>query len=398
MSVEVLIQRLDPGAAAAVVRPSGRRRRGPPRRRGRRAAAGRAGGRAAPASRSRCPTATPRSCIRGPGLAARLGVTLVNAPGTIDAGYRGEIKVTLINTDTKEPVRLRRGDRIAQLVIQRVERARFHEVERLPGSARGEAASARRAGSPARRRPDAEVAGCRHEDSRWESESSVPTSPPSRAGARQRRSSRRRRQPRREPAPGTPTSPTPSGSGSTSAACGCPSGPGFEVQLQRRRGPDRRRGRSWWTAARCRCTRSPRRRAAASGTRCAPSSSASSPPRAAPPRRSRARSASSSPPRSSRATTCSRCGSAASTARAGSCARCSAAGPRSTRRPPRRWRTWSATSWSCAATGRCRPRSRSSCGCPPEARQAIEQQQAAAQDGRPDLDPFERGPEITETR
>jgi dUTP pyrophosphatase len=62
----------------------------------------------------------------------------VNAPGTIDAGYRGEIKVTLINTDTKNTVRLRRGDRIAQLVIQRVERARFHEVERLPGSARGE--------------------------------------------------------------------------------------------------------------------------------------------------------------------------------------------------------------------------------------------------------------------
>ena len=72
------------------------------------------------------------------GLAARLGGTLVNAPGTIDAGYRGEIKVTLINTDTKNTVRLRRGDRIAQLVIQRVERARFHEVERLPGSARGE--------------------------------------------------------------------------------------------------------------------------------------------------------------------------------------------------------------------------------------------------------------------
>jgi dUTP pyrophosphatase len=72
------------------------------------------------------------------GLAARLGVTLVNAPGTIDAGYRGEIKVTLLNTDTKNAVRLSRGDRIAQLVIQRVERARFHEVERLPGSVRGD--------------------------------------------------------------------------------------------------------------------------------------------------------------------------------------------------------------------------------------------------------------------
>ncbi|MGV9306871.1 MULTISPECIES: dUTP diphosphatase [unclassified Nonomuraea] len=71
------------------------------------------------------------------GLAARHGVTLVNAPGTVDAGYRGEIKVTLLNTDTKEPVRLRRGDRIAQLVVQRVERATFYEVERLPGSVRG---------------------------------------------------------------------------------------------------------------------------------------------------------------------------------------------------------------------------------------------------------------------
>ncbi|GGK72790.1 deoxyuridine 5'-triphosphate nucleotidohydrolase [Sphaerisporangium melleum] len=71
------------------------------------------------------------------GLAARLGVTLVNAPGTVDAGYRGEIKVTLINTDAKDAVRLRRGDRIAQLVVQRVEKAAFYEVERLPGSARG---------------------------------------------------------------------------------------------------------------------------------------------------------------------------------------------------------------------------------------------------------------------
>ncbi|ADG89000.1 deoxyuridine 5'-triphosphate nucleotidohydrolase [Thermobispora bispora] len=71
------------------------------------------------------------------GLAAKHGVTLVNAPGTIDAGYRGEIKVTLINTDPRETVRLKRGDRIAQLVIQRVEKAAFYEVERLPGSSRG---------------------------------------------------------------------------------------------------------------------------------------------------------------------------------------------------------------------------------------------------------------------
>jgi dUTP pyrophosphatase len=67
-----------------------------------------------------------------------LGVTIVNAPGTVDAGYRGEIKVTLLNTDIRNTVRLKRGDRIAQLVIQRVERAVFHEVETLPGSARGD--------------------------------------------------------------------------------------------------------------------------------------------------------------------------------------------------------------------------------------------------------------------
>jgi dUTP diphosphatase len=72
------------------------------------------------------------------GLAADHGVTIVNAPGTVDAGYRGEIKVTMLNTDRSRPVRLARGDRIAQLVIQRVERPVFHEVTLLPGSARGE--------------------------------------------------------------------------------------------------------------------------------------------------------------------------------------------------------------------------------------------------------------------
>ncbi len=72
------------------------------------------------------------------GLAARLGVSIVNAPGTVDAGYRGEVKVLLINLDPRETVRLRRGDRIAQLLFQRVERARFVEVDRLPGSGRGE--------------------------------------------------------------------------------------------------------------------------------------------------------------------------------------------------------------------------------------------------------------------
>src|ERR1039457_2922364 len=72
------------------------------------------------------------------GLAARHGVTLVNAPGTIDAGYRGEIKVILLNTDATRPVSLRRGDRIAQLVVQRVENVTVREVSALPGSARGE--------------------------------------------------------------------------------------------------------------------------------------------------------------------------------------------------------------------------------------------------------------------
>jgi len=72
------------------------------------------------------------------GLAARYGVTVLNAPGTVDAGYRGEIKVTLLNTDATSAVSFRRGDRIAQLVIQRVECVSFREVDALPGSARGE--------------------------------------------------------------------------------------------------------------------------------------------------------------------------------------------------------------------------------------------------------------------
>jgi dUTP pyrophosphatase len=72
------------------------------------------------------------------GLAARHGVTIVNAPGTVDAGYRGEIRVTLLNTDPDRPVRFQRGDRIAQLVIQRVAYPVFHEVQTLPGSARGD--------------------------------------------------------------------------------------------------------------------------------------------------------------------------------------------------------------------------------------------------------------------
>lgn len=72
------------------------------------------------------------------GLAAKHGLTIVNAPGTVDAGYRGEIKVALYNSDPHTPIVLARGDRIAQLVIQQVARARFIQAERLPGSDRGE--------------------------------------------------------------------------------------------------------------------------------------------------------------------------------------------------------------------------------------------------------------------
>lgn len=76
-------------------------------------------------------------CARS-GLALRHGIGLVNAPGVIDAGYRGEIGVILVNHDPATPVTLNRGDRIAQLVIERVERARLVEVAELPGSHRGD--------------------------------------------------------------------------------------------------------------------------------------------------------------------------------------------------------------------------------------------------------------------
>ncbi|WP_142110959.1 dUTP diphosphatase [Rarobacter incanus] len=72
------------------------------------------------------------------GLAIKQGLTIVNAPGTVDAGYRGEIKVALYNSDPTTPIVLRRGDRIAQLVIQEVTRARFIAAQELPGSDRGD--------------------------------------------------------------------------------------------------------------------------------------------------------------------------------------------------------------------------------------------------------------------
>ncbi|MGC9666522.1 dUTP diphosphatase [Planosporangium sp. 12N6] len=71
------------------------------------------------------------------GLATRLGVTVLNAPGTVDSGYRGEIMVNLVNHDRQTSAKVCRGDRIAQLVVQRVERAHFHVVDQLPPSRRG---------------------------------------------------------------------------------------------------------------------------------------------------------------------------------------------------------------------------------------------------------------------
>lgn len=71
------------------------------------------------------------------GLAARSGLTIVNAPGTVDAGYRGEIQVCLLNTDATTPVALRRGDLVAQLVLQRVGQALFEERDTLDPTERG---------------------------------------------------------------------------------------------------------------------------------------------------------------------------------------------------------------------------------------------------------------------
>lgn len=72
------------------------------------------------------------------GLATKHGITIVNSPGTVDAGYRGELKVTLLNTDAREPYDIGIGDRIAQLIVMPVSRANFIPVEQLPDSARGD--------------------------------------------------------------------------------------------------------------------------------------------------------------------------------------------------------------------------------------------------------------------
>ena len=72
------------------------------------------------------------------GLAVKYGVSLVNAPGTVDAGYRGEIKVSVVNLDASDPVIFSNGDRIAQLIVQEIPDVRLHEVDRLPGSDRSQ--------------------------------------------------------------------------------------------------------------------------------------------------------------------------------------------------------------------------------------------------------------------
>jgi dUTP pyrophosphatase len=99
------------------------------------------------------------------GLAAKHGLSIVNTPGTIDAGYRGEVKVLLVNHDLREQIELRRGDRVAQLVFQRVEKAAFAEVEVLPQSVRGDGGYGSTGGfgavSPATG-PAADTAGSEH--------------------------------------------------------------------------------------------------------------------------------------------------------------------------------------------------------------------------------------------
>ncbi len=84
------------------------------------------------------PAGTAAFVLPRSGLAARHGVTVLNAPGTVDAGYRGEIRVTLLNTDTATSVTLHAGDRVAQLVVMALPTVHLVEVDRLPGSDRGE--------------------------------------------------------------------------------------------------------------------------------------------------------------------------------------------------------------------------------------------------------------------
>ncbi len=98
------------------------------------------------------------------GLAARCGLSIVNTPGTIDAGYRGEISVLLVNLDPTIPVTLHRGDRIAQLVVQAVEHADFSVVQTLPGSVRGAGGYGSTGGFGRQRVTEDAAAGSTHDD------------------------------------------------------------------------------------------------------------------------------------------------------------------------------------------------------------------------------------------
>jgi dUTP pyrophosphatase len=89
------------------------------------------------------------------GLAARHGISIVNAPGTIDEGYRGEILVNLVNLDRGEDFVVHRGDRIAQLIVQRVARARFVAVDSLDATVRGDTGHGSTGGFGAARPPSA---------------------------------------------------------------------------------------------------------------------------------------------------------------------------------------------------------------------------------------------------
>ena len=92
-----------------------------------------------PACRSPCRRASPRSWSRAAVSPRQHGITIVNSPGTVDAGYRGEIRVTVLNTDRSMPYDIAVGDRIAQLIVMPVTRARFVPVDSLPESRRGTA-------------------------------------------------------------------------------------------------------------------------------------------------------------------------------------------------------------------------------------------------------------------
>lgn len=99
----------------------------------------------APGERAVIPTGLALAIPRGyagfvlprSGLAARRGITLVNSPGLIDSGYRGEIRVVLLNTDLREAFQVKRGDRIAQMVIQRIEEVLLNHVDELDETERG---------------------------------------------------------------------------------------------------------------------------------------------------------------------------------------------------------------------------------------------------------------------